>query len=153
MRGGARGIGAALLVLAAGACSGNRAARQGAEADTASTAGAAARRPAMVAGAVGSITAEDLRNTHYTRVEQILARIPGVEVTRRGGDYTIRIRGTSSFSGHNEPLVVIDGVAAGSIGALAGLEPQEIERIDVLKDAGGYGVRGAAGVIVITTKR
>jgi TonB-dependent SusC/RagA subfamily outer membrane receptor len=60
--------------------------------------------------------------------------------------------------GDDEPLLVIDGVPAqGAIGpALAGLAPRDVARIDVLKDAGStaiYGIRGANGVILITTKR
>jgi len=74
------------------------------------------------------------------------------------GDVSLRIRGTRSLHGDNEPLLVIDGVPAhGAIGAaLAGLVPRDIARIDVLKDAGStaiYGIQGANGVILITTKR
>jgi len=79
-----------------------------------------------------------------------------------GGSYTLRIRGPSSLRGTlagEEPLLVIDDVpvSLGSLSnALAGIAPQDVARIDVLKDAGStaiYGVRGANGVIIITTKR
>lgn len=84
---------------------------------------------------------------------------PGVRVTQHpDGSITVRIRGTNSFYGSEEPLYVIDGVPLpqGSGGRLAGINPEDIESIKVLKDAPDtamYGVRGANGVIVITTKR
>jgi TonB-dependent SusC/RagA subfamily outer membrane receptor len=85
--------------------------------------------------------------------------VPGLTVIRLpNGDISLRIRGDRSFQGDNEPLLVIDGrPVRGDIGAaLAGLAPRDIERIDVLKDAGStaiYGSQGANGVIIITTKR
>ena len=92
--------------------------------------------------------------------DMLMGRVPGLEV-RRGpnGNYTLRIRGPSSLRGNEEPLLVLDGtpVQVGSIGsALASLNPRDIARIDVLRDASQtaiYGLRGANGVIVITTKR
>ena len=68
-------------------------------------------------------------------------------------------RGAASLSASNQPLYVIDGmpIQAPSFGsALAGIPPNDVERIDVLKDAGSlaiYGSQGANGVILITTKR
>jgi TonB-dependent SusC/RagA subfamily outer membrane receptor len=112
-----------------------------------------------VTSSVSSISEEDFKNTHVTRIEQLLERIPGVQVLRgSGGDFTVRIRGTSSLMGDNEPLLVLDGtpISGGLRSALAGLSPADVARIDVLKDAGStaiYGVQGANGVIVITTKR
>ncbi len=156
-----RRTGGVLLALAIGACTGNRAPRPAtnAEPDTVPIGYGSGQRSTLP-GAVGSVTAEDVKNAHYTRVEEMIdSRIAGVEVTRKpNGDYSIRIRGTTSFTGSNEPLVVIDGMAASqasTAAALAGLDPYEVERIDVLKDAGAsmWGVRGAAGVILITTKR
>jgi TonB-dependent SusC/RagA subfamily outer membrane receptor len=115
-----------------------------------------------VTGAVTSIVPTEA-DTRTTRVEQLLqGRVPGLEVRRLpDGNYTLRIRGRQSLRGRptdDEPLVVIDGlpVPAGSLGiTLAGLVPQDVARIDVLKDAmaGIYGSRGANGVILITTKR
>ncbi len=90
------------------------------------------------------------------RIEEVLqGRVPGLQVTRLpNGDYQLRIRGSNA-----EPLVVIDGMtvppsAVGS--ALAGLNPRDILRVEVLKDAASlamYGSRGAGGVLVITTRR
>jgi TonB-dependent SusC/RagA subfamily outer membrane receptor len=97
----------------------------------------------------------------FSRIEELLeGRVPGVQVIRRSdGNFSIRIRGTSSPSGANEPLVVIDEtpVLEQRVGqALALVNPQDVVRIDVLKDAAStalYGMRGANGVIVITTRR
>lgn len=99
--------------------------------------------------------------TTYARVEELIqARAPGVQVMRRDdGNFSLRIRGTGSFSGGNEPLVVIDGmpVAARQMTQeLAALNPRDVLQIEVLKDAAStaeYGVRGANGVIVIRTRR
>src|SRR5213593_966437 len=101
--------------------------------------------------------------TRVARGEDLLrARVPGLEVLPlRDGSCTLRIRGHHGLRGSvaaDEPLLVIDDIPAlGSAGALlASLEPQDIARIDVLKDAGAtavYGSRGANGVIIITTKR
>jgi TonB-dependent SusC/RagA subfamily outer membrane receptor len=106
------------------------------------------------------VTAEDIERSPGTPIEQIIeAKIPGIQVTRTGaGGIAIRIRGTSSFYGSNDPLFVIDGTPmdANPGGALNGINPYDIESIRVLKDpaeTGVYGVRGANGVVVITTKR
>ena len=107
-----------------------------------------------------AVTAEDIERNPSQSIEELLeSRFPGVEVVRTGdGGVTLRIRGTTSIYGSNEPLFVIDGVAIepGPGGALFGINPYDIESIDVLKDAASttmYGVRGANGVIVIETKQ
>jgi iron complex outermembrane receptor protein len=94
------------------------------------------------------------------RAEELLeGRFPGVVLSRLpNGGLTVRIRGTSSVLGSNEPLYVVDGmpIEPGPGGALFGLNPADIDKITVLKDVGStslYGVRGANGVVVITTKR
>ena len=106
------------------------------------------------------VTAADIERNPSEPIEKIIqAKIPGVLVTRTAdGGIALQIRGASSFYGSNAPLYVIDDVAfeAGPNGALTGLNPYDIESIRVLKDpsqTGLYGVRGANGVIVITTKR
>ena len=105
------------------------------------------------------VTADDIERNPGTPIEKIIeAKIPGIQVTRtNGGAVAIRIRGTSSIYGNNNPLFVIDGtpLEAGPGGALNGVNPYDIDTIRVLKDpadTGIYGVRGANGVIVITTK-
>lgn len=110
-------------------------------------------------GAVASLETEDLELLRVSRVEELIRdRIPGVQVTRLGnGDYSLRVRGSRSLVGNNEPLIVIDGMAVSAQAmhtALAGIAPRSVVRIDVLKDAGStaaYGSRGANGVILITT--
>lgn len=105
-----------------------------------------------------TVTAEDIDRQPGESLEQILAgRISGVEVYRTPDGIAIRIRGGTSLYGSNEPLYVIDGipVTAGPGGNLTGINPYNIESIKVLKDPVDttmYGIRGANGVIVITTK-
>lgn len=112
----------------------------------------------QVTGSIASVRPEET-DARVTQVVQMLERVPGLTVMRlSNGEVSVRIRGTRSLHGDNEPLLVIDGVPTqGAIGAaLAGLVPRDIARIDVLKDAGStaiYGSRGANGVILITTKR
>jgi TonB-dependent SusC/RagA subfamily outer membrane receptor len=106
------------------------------------------------------ITGEDIRRTPTEPVEYLLmARFPGVDASRApDGSIAIRIRGTSTILGSTAPLYVVDGVPVqpGPGGGLPGLNPYDIDSIDVLKDAAStsmYGVRGANGVIVIKTKK
>jgi TonB-dependent SusC/RagA subfamily outer membrane receptor len=108
----------------------------------------------------GTVTAEDFDQNPGQRIEEVLqAKVPGLLVTRTSsGDLAIQIRGTSSFMSSNEPLYVIDDVPIkpGPGGALTGVNPYDIESIQVLKnpaDIAIYGVRGANGVIVIKTKK
>ena len=106
------------------------------------------------------VTAEDIERTPGQSIEEVLGtRFAGVVVTRAAdGGIAVRIRGSTSILGSNEPLYVIDGVPIrpGPGGSLFGINPHDIESIEVLKDAASttmYGVRGANGVIVIKTKR
>jgi len=90
--------------------------------------------------------------------ELFVGRFPGVQVFQTPGGISVRIRGQSSFTSSNEPLYVLDGmtIQPGPGGALEGINPQDIEKIEVLKDIGStsfYGSRGANGVILIKTKR
>ena len=93
--------------------------------------------------------------SQYARVENMIqARFAGVEVTPRGSGFSIKIRGTGSFTSSNEALLIVDGSVAQS-GTLNRVSPLDVERIEVVKDgmASFYGSRGANGVIVITTRR
>ena len=118
-------------------------------------------RPRQTSPPSGSIvTAEDIDRQPGQPIEQVLmGRFPGVTVTRTAdGGVAVRIRGTTSIRGSNEPLYVIDGVEiqAGPGGSLSGINPHDIASIEVVKDPAGeamYGVRGANGVIIIKTKR
>jgi TonB-dependent starch-binding outer membrane protein SusC len=106
------------------------------------------------------VTAEDIDRQPGQPIEQVLmGRFPGVTVTRApDGTLSVRIRGTTSIRGSNEPLYVIDGVEIqpGPGGSLAGINPRDIATIEVVKDPAGealYGARGANGIILIKTKR
>ncbi len=91
-------------------------------------------------------------------------RLPGVDIRRSSGkpgaDFSIEIRGANSITGNTQPLYVVDGIPVGQNGSATNpindINPADIERIDVLKDASStaiYGSRGANGVVLITTKR
>jgi TonB-dependent SusC/RagA subfamily outer membrane receptor len=105
------------------------------------------------------VTAEDIQRTPGTSLDQAMSgRFPGVWITRASdGGLRIRIRGTTSIEGNQEPLYVLDGIAlqSGPGGDLHGIVAADIATIEVLKDAIAtslYGVRGANGVIIIKTK-
>jgi TonB-dependent SusC/RagA subfamily outer membrane receptor len=112
-------------------------------------------------GAVSSVDAERGSQMRFTRVEEMFqGRLPGVQVSRdASGGYSVRIRGTGSLMMSGEPLYVIDGVPVRQAApghALDGINPADVARIDVLKDAGSaaiYGSQAANGVILITTRR
>lgn len=126
-------------------------------------------------GSVVSVKAEDLKAVPATSFDQALqGRAAGVQVTqlsgKPGAETSIRIRGTTSINAGNEPLYVIDGMLISSdggdqstgatlgprIGPLSAINPNDIESIEILKDASAtaiYGSRGANGVVIITTKR
>ena len=121
--------------------------------------GDVAATPAPSTPPRATVTSEDIQRTPGEPIEKVLmGRFPGVSVTRAAdGGVVVRIRGTTSIYGSNEPLYVIDGIAIqpGPDGSLAGINPYDIATIEVLKDAADtavYGVRGANGVIVIKTK-
>lgn len=148
------------VVAATTACGGSTAPPRGAPSADDVDVGYGTQEREDMTGAVGSLTARELDHMRVATVEELLTdRIPGLQVSRLGnGELSIRIRGTRSFLGNNDPLIVVDGTPlGGSAGrTLNMLAPQSIARIDVLKDAGAtavYGARGANGVILITTKR
>lgn len=109
-------------------------------------------------GSVSSIGARDLKDLPINSAAEALAgRLAGVQVLQSEGSpdatATIRVRGGGSISQDNSPLYVVDGIQVEN--ALNVLSPQDIQSIDVLKDASAtaiYGARGANGVIIITTK-
>jgi len=115
--------------------------------------------PAVAAATAGELTDEDVKDVRVVRAEELLVgRFAGVEVIPLpGGGVSVRIRGATSVSLSTEPLYVVDGmpIHAEPGGALKWLAPRDIAKIEVLKDIGStafYGVRGANGVILITTK-
>jgi TonB-dependent SusC/RagA subfamily outer membrane receptor len=114
---------------------------------------------ANLTGAVSSVTADDVDASSVTRLEDLInGRFAGVQAERgRDGRISIRIRGSSTLMGSDEPLFVINGIPMHDGGsAFSALNPSDIARIDILKDAGAtaiYGSRGANGVVMVTTKR
>ncbi len=111
-----------------------------------------------VMASVSSISAKDLRDMPANSAAEVLnGRLAGVTATSAEGspdaNIRIRVRGGMSITGDNSPLYILDGVQVEN--ALNLLSPQDIQSIDVLKDAAAtaiYGARGANGVVVITTK-
>ncbi|HEY0273624.1 MAG TPA: SusC/RagA family TonB-linked outer membrane protein, partial [Chitinophaga sp.] len=114
-----------------------------------------------VTGSVATLKGSELNKTTASSVDQLLqGKIAGVQVTTSGGQpgsgATIRIRGASSLNGSKDPLLVVDGYPWGDAGNLKQINPDDIESIEVLKDASSaaiYGSRGANGVIVVTTRK
>lgn len=114
-------------------------------------------RKSDLTGAVGSVRSEDITAKGSTSVmEALQGSIPGVNITqsssRAGDEMSIQIRGKSSLQG-GSPLYVIDGVVFDNMDFL---NPMDIEKIDVLKDASStaiYGSRATNGVLMITTKK
>ncbi|MGI4735344.1 MAG: SusC/RagA family TonB-linked outer membrane protein [Janthinobacterium lividum] len=112
-----------------------------------------------ITGAVGSVKAADLVDRPVVNVAQGLqGRVAGVDVSlnsgQPGGAPQIRVRGYSSISAGNDPLYVVDGVYWRQ--GITTLNPNDIESIEVLKDASAtaiYGAQGSSGVILVTTKR
>jgi len=125
-------------------------------------------------GAVTAITAKDFNKGSITTPEQLIAgKVAGVQITSNGGapgsGSTIRIRGGASLNASNDPLIVVDGVPlapnrnldgtpsiAGSPDPLSLINPNDIESMNILKDASAtaiYGSRASNGVIIITTKK
>ncbi|UKB78584.1 SusC/RagA family TonB-linked outer membrane protein [Chryseobacterium sp. MEBOG07] len=129
-------------------------------------------------GSVASINGDDLRKQVATNFTQgLVARAAGVQVSRSNGtpgsSASIRIRGMSTVTGVNDPLFVIDGIpvqlfngggsaamrtesSRGLMDPLSGIDMNDIENVEILKDATGtaiYGSRAANGVIIVTTKK
>ncbi|MFN4315554.1 MAG: SusC/RagA family TonB-linked outer membrane protein [Chitinophagaceae bacterium] len=117
-------------------------------------------RRSEYAGAASKVTDKELRNVPVGSFDQMLqGRAPGLTVLSGNGQpgaaASLQIRGTTSITGGSNPLYVVDGIAVEG-DAFQGINPNDIASIDVLKDATSaalYGSRGAAGVIVVTTKR
>lgn len=109
-------------------------------------------------GAISTVSTETLlRGGKTNAVGGLQGAVPGVNILRNnnkpGGGYDIKIRGLSSIEGSSAPLVVIDGVPGAS---LDNINPDDIEKIDILKDASStaiYGSRATNGVVMVTTKR
>lgn len=109
-------------------------------------------------GSVGVVTLADMDRQPVIRIEDALkGKSTGVQITKQnaapGAGMKIRIRGANSINGDNDPLYVIDGFVGGDFQSL---NANEIETINILKDAAAtaiYGSRGSNGVVLITTKQ
>jgi TonB-linked SusC/RagA family outer membrane protein len=123
-----------------------------------------------IAGAISSVKADVIDKAPILSFDKaIQGRASGVQVTANtgipGGNVTMKVRGRTSITAGTQPLYIIDGVPmttgdnsslTTSSNSLAGLNPNDIESIDILKDAGSasiYGAQAANGVVLITTKR
>jgi TonB-dependent SusC/RagA subfamily outer membrane receptor len=118
--------------------------------------GYSSQRRKDITGSVSVVKAADLQAVPATTAEnQLQGRAPGVVVTSNnqpGSVSTVRIHGFSSFTG-NDPLYIVDGVPVSS---LLGINPDDIESMQILKDASSasiYGARASNGVIVVTTRK
>lgn len=118
------------------------------------------QKRATMTGAISSVSVKDLTQSPSANVTNALAgRLPGLTVTQFGGgepgkdQANFAVRGISSYSGGGQsPIIIVDGVER----SLSSLDPNEIETFSILKDASAtavYGIRGANGVIIVTTKR
>jgi len=131
-------------------------------------------RRRFVTGAIASVKPGAVKEIPATQIQEILrGRTPGVQVIQNSGTpgsaLTVRVRGSASINGGNDPLYVIDGVAltqgnfsrlggfgGQTIDAVGDISPSEIESIEMLKDASAaaiYGSRASNGVVLITTKK
>jgi len=131
------------------------------------------QRKRDLTGSISNVSANQIKNLSLTSPEQALqGRVAGVNVVSSSGtpgsSVNINVRGIGTISGNAQPLYVLDGIpiATGSysqlgvgnqvLNSLADVNPNDIESIDILKDASAtaiYGSRGANGVVLITTKR
>ncbi|HSD08274.1 TonB-dependent receptor [Flavobacterium sp.] len=114
-------------------------------------------RKGDLTGAISTVKADDLVKGTISSTEQVLqGKVAGLNVIRPSGDpsagSTLRLRGGTSLTASNSPLIVVDGIAGVDINVV---QPSDIKSVDILKDASAtaiYGSRGANGVIIITTK-
>ncbi len=117
------------------------------------------QKRATVTGALSSIGTKELVQSPQANISNMLVgRLPGLLAVQRSGQpgedqSTLRIRGIGTFNGDADPLIMVDGIEGININ---NIDPNEIESISILKDASAtavYGVRGANGVILVTTRR
>jgi TonB-linked SusC/RagA family outer membrane protein len=114
-------------------------------------------RKSDVTGAISSVKASELNLTSPTVGQALVGKVAGVQVSQTSGapyaGTKIRVRGVGSINASSDPLYVIDGYPSGNN---VSINPEDIESIDILKDAASaaiYGSRAAGGVVLITTKR
>ena len=117
------------------------------------------QKKATVTGAIASIATKDLLQSPVANISNsLVGRMPGLFAVQTSGEpgnnaSTLRIRGVSTFSGAADPLILVNGIEVSNYN---NIDPNEIENLTILKDASAtaiYGIRGANGVLLITTKR
>ena len=120
--------------------------------------GYGAQKKESVVGAISQLSSKEILNSPAANITQAISgKIPGVVTSQSSGapgadDAQIYIRGRATFAGDGQPLILVDGVER----SFSQIAPDDIQAISVLKDASAtavYGVRGANGVILVTTKR
>jgi iron complex outermembrane receptor protein len=112
-------------------------------------------------GAVSNVTLKDFnKGILTTPIQQIQGKVAGLAITQPGGDPNqdaiIRLRGQTSLTGGQTPLIVVDGVPLSNASQLSNIPAGDIASYDILKDASAaaiYGSRGANGVIIVNTKK
>lgn len=117
------------------------------------------QKKVTVTGAVTSVSSKELQQSPVSNLTNMLAgRLPGLTANQFAGGEpgadksAIQIRGLSTYSGSTAPIVIVDGIERD----FSNLDPNEVETFTILKDASAqavYGIRGANGVIIVTTKR
>jgi TonB-linked SusC/RagA family outer membrane protein len=121
--------------------------------------GYSTQKKATITGSVAAIGTKDLLQSTQANISNALAgRMPGLLSVQSSGEpgkdaSTLRIRGIGTFAGSQDPLIMVDGIESDNYN---NIDPNEVESLSILKDASAtavYGVRGANGVILITTKR
>ena len=116
------------------------------------------QRRKEVTSAITTVNAAQFNKGNINDVAQLLqGKVAGLSISRPGGNpnsgFTMRLRGLSTLGANTQPLIVVDGQVGADINTI---DPNDIQSIDVLKDAASaaiYGTRGSSGVIIITTKR
>lgn len=111
----------------------------------------------LVTGAISKVTEFEMQAQKAgSALELLEGRVAGVRVIRRNGGIAVRVRGPNTMLGGRDPLYVVDGMPIQpGPGGYLGINPRDVASIEVLKDAAStamYGIRGANGVVVITTK-
>ena len=118
-------------------------------------------RKSDLTGSVAMVDAKTLAERPVTNVNEALqGRMPGVSITTNANpadDSSIKVRGINTINSGSEPIYVIDGqVMTNDFGGFSSINPNDVESIQVLKDASAtalYGSRGANGVVLVTTKK
>ncbi|MEO5910970.1 MAG: TonB-dependent receptor [Pelobium sp.] len=115
------------------------------------------QKKSSVVGAISTVTIKELKTPTRNLTASLAGKVSGVIAVQRSGepgydDATFWIRGISTFGAGTQPLILVDGVER----PINNIEPEEIETFSVLKDAAAtapYGIRGANGVVLVTTRR